>query len=109
MKYHNTKTVVGGIEYDSRKEACRGEELRLMERAGIISGLKRQGKYELIPPQKLNGRGVERAVNYVADFEYTKDGETIVEDVKSPATITKEYIIKRKLMLWEFGIRIIEV
>ena len=52
---------------------------------------------------------IERPVKYIADFSYTKDGETVVEDVKSAATKTPEYILKRKMMLWEFGIEVKEV
>ena len=108
-KYGNRKTVVDGIQYDSVREAKRGAELRLMERTGIISDLQRQAKYTLIPAQKRGGRTVERPVTYIADFQYTENGETVVEDVKSPATRTPQYIIKRKLMLWEFGIQVREI
>ena len=109
MKYGNRKTVLDGITFDSAKEAGRYAELRMMEKAGIISGLRRQVPYLLIPAQKRDGKTVERAVIYLADFVYTENGAEVVEDVKSPATRTKEYIIKRKLMLWEFGIQVVEV
>jgi hypothetical protein len=108
-KYHNRKTVLDGVEYDSAKEARRGAELRLMEKAGLIKDLCAQVKYILIPAQKRDGKTVERPVTYIADFVYTENGETVVEDVKSPATRTKEYVIKRKLMLWEYGLQIKEV
>lgn len=108
-KYRNIKTTVDGVTYDSAREARRGAELRLMERAGLIHDLCAQVKYTLIPAQKRDGKTVERAVVYIADFVYTENGETVVEDVKSEATRTPEYIIKRKLMLWEFGIQIREV
>lgn len=108
-KYGNRKTEINGVLYDSAKEARRGQELRLMERAGIISDLCSQVKYELIPAQKRGGKVIERPVNYIADFVYKENGETVVEDVKSPATRTKDYVIKRKLMLWEFGIMVREV
>ena len=45
----------------------------------------------------------------MADFVYTKDGEMIVEDTKSPVTRTKDYIIKRKLMRYIHGIAISEI
>jgi hypothetical protein len=108
-KYRNRKTTVDGVTYDSAKEARRSAELRLMERAGLISDLCAQVRYELIPAQKRNGKVVERPVYYIADFVYQQDGETVVEDIKSPATRTPQYIIKRKLMLWEFGIKIREM
>lgn len=105
-KYHAKKIVVDGEEFDSKKEAARYQELKLMQRAGLISMLTRQPEYELIPTQKRNGRVVERALKYKADFTYMENGEPVVEDVKGMKT--REYIIKRKLMLWEFGIQIRE-
>lgn len=108
-KYHNRKTTVDGITFDSRKEAIRYQELMLLMRAGEITALERQKKYILIPKQKSkSGRVLERECAYIADFVYkTKDGAVIVEDTKGVRT--KEYIIKRKLMLWLHGIRITEV
>ena len=105
-KYGNRKTEWNGVEYDSAKEARRAAELRLMQMAGIISDLREQVKFELIPAQR-RGKHTERAVNYIADFVYTENGETVVEDVKGFRT--KEFIVKRKLMLWEFGIVVKEV
>ena len=106
-KYGNRKTELDGITFDSAKEARRYAELKLLQRAGKISCLGRQVPYVLIPAQKRDGKVAERAVRYVADFVYDENGETVVEDVKG--TRTKEYVIKRKLMLWEYGIRIREV
>ena len=110
-KYGNKKTIVDGIAFDSAKEANRWSELKLLERAGEISFLERQASYVLIPKQVRDGRMVERPVVYKADFVYVdnKTNRTIVEDVKSEATKTKEYVIKRKLMLYTQGIRIKEV
>lgn len=101
-KYHAKKTVVDGIIFQSRKEAKRYQELKLMQRAGLISDLRRQVKYELIPKQQG-----ERAVSYIADFVYTEDGKTVVEDVKGVRTPV--YKIKKKLMLWRHGVKIREV
>jgi hypothetical protein len=108
-KYGNRKTTVDGVTYDSAKEARRGQELRLLERAGLITDLCAQVRYELLPAQKRNGKLVERPVYYIADFVYKENGEEVVEDVKSKATRTPEYIIKRKLLLWQYGIQIKEV
>lgn len=107
-KYHARKTVVDGIEFDSRKEAKRWQELRLLEKAGAISELKRQVKFELIPAQKdpVTGKVIERACTYIADFCYVEDGETVTEDTKGFRT--EAYRIKRKLMLQKYGIRIRE-
>ena len=106
-KYGNKKVEVNGIAFDSKKEARRWIELDAMQAAGQIQNLQRQVKYELIPNQKIGGKVVERAVNYVADFVYEQNGETIVEDTKGMKT--KDYIIKRKLMLYIHKIRIREV
>ena len=89
-KYSAKKTIIDGIKFDSKAEAERYRELKLLERAGKITALKRQVKFELIPKQ-----ADERAVYYIADFTYEVAGETIAEDVKGYKT--KEYIIKRKL------------
>ena len=106
-KYKNRRVKVSGIPFDSRKEAERYEELKLMERAGKIKDLQRQVSYLLIPAQKdESGKVIERCCRYVADFVYRIDGETIVEDVKGVRT--PEYKIKRKLMLQLYGIRIKE-
>lgn len=105
-KYGNKKvTNMQNIKFDSKKEARRYEELKKLELEGKISELQRQVKFEVIPKQ--DG---ERATRYIADFTYMENGELVVEDVKSP--ITREnsaYIIKRKLMLQVYGIRIREV
>ncbi len=93
-KYQNVKTA----GYSSRKEARRAQELKLEEKAGSICELKEQVKYELIPKQ--DG---ERACNYIADFVYSREsGRWTVEDCKGLKT--REYIIKRKLMLFVHNI-----
>ena len=119
-KYHNTNVVVDGFEFQSKKEAYRWQELRLLEKAGEISDLRRQVKYTLIPAQKettveirknmtpkRTERVVERECSYVADFVYEEDGKTIVEDAKGMKT--EVYRIKKKLMLYVHGIKIREV
>lgn len=106
-KYHNRKITRDGETFDSVKEYRRWCELKLLERAGKIVDLKKQVKFELIPSQKLDGKIAERACTYVADFVYQEDGKTVVEDTKGFKT--KDYVIKRKLMLWVHGIRIVEV
>lgn len=112
-KFHAEK--VNG--YASRKEYNRAQQLQLLQRSGAISNLREQVTYTLIPAQygscgvDSNGRWslLERACKYVADFVYTDNstGQTIVEDTKGVRT--KEYIIKRKLMLYLHGIRIKEI
>lgn len=120
-KYRNNKTIVDGEEFDSIKESRRWRELKLMESAGMIHGLERQKKFVLIPAQrepdtvgkrggKKKGKVIEHEASYYADFAYyDKDGNMVVEDVKSPATRTKDYVLKRKMMLYFHKIKIIEV
>ena len=103
-KYNACKTMVFGQLFDSKAEASRYLQLRALEKAGEIEGLHTQVSFELIP--KLDG---QRACYFIADFVYNKDGKTIVEDVKSIATKTQAYMIKKKLMLWRHNIRITEV
>jgi Protein of unknown function (DUF1064). len=105
-KYRNIKDG----DFDSKKEKARYADLLLLERGGVITGLKRQVPFTLIPRQDdENGKMIERPVAYIADFVYNLNGEQIVEDTKSPATRKdKAYVIKRKLMLFIHGIRIRE-
>lgn len=103
-KYGNSK-IEG---YDSKKEKNRADILKLLEKNGKISLLKEQVRFELIPSQKENGKVVERACSYIADFTYLDiHGNFIVEDTKGFRT--KDYVIKRKLMLQVHGIRIKEI
>ena len=106
-KYKNKKITRDGITYDSVKEYSRHQELLLLERAGAIQGLKRQVRFELIPSQRYDGKVVERPVYYIADFVYEENGQRVVEDTKGYRT--KDYILKRKMMLYLCGIRIREV
>lgn len=117
-KYHSRKVTCGGETFDSVKEYHRWCELKLLERAGEISDLKRQVKFTLVPSQYEQvwsdkkccyekGKIIEREISYIADFVYWKCGFQKVEDTKGFKT--KDYIIKRKLMLWVHGIRILEV
>lgn len=102
-KYHARKS--GG--YDSRKEHRRANELHLMQRAGMISDLREQVTYLLLPSQRIDGKIVEKQCTYVADFVYKdRQGNTVVEDTKGVRT--EVYRIKRKLMLFVHGIRITE-
>lgn len=102
-KYRNVKAQVDGIKFDSKREAARYSELKLMQRAGLISELELQKEFVVIPAQKG-----ERATKYRADFSYIdEDGNHVTEDVKG--ILTSEYIIKRKLMLKEHGIKIREI
>lgn len=108
MNKYNNKKHNG---YDSKREAKRAAELKLLEKAGVISHLQEQVVYELIPSQYriVNGKKkcIERAIKYIADFQYVENGNTVVEDVKGFRTDV--YRIKKKLMLYFHNIRIKEV
>ena len=123
-KYHNKTYTIDGIAFSSKKEGMRYTQLKLLQKAGKIKDLEMQKAYELIPAQyeeaaEVYTKGIhkgehkkklsERAVVYRADFVYTdcETGEKIVEDTKGMRT--KEYVIKRKLLLWRFGIKIKEI
>lgn len=99
-KYHARKT--GG--HASKKEHRRAGQLKLMQLAGEISGLREQVPYELIPEQRDSaGKLLERSCRYIADFVYNdRQGNLVVEDTKG--VLTPQYRIKRKLMLYIHGI-----
>lgn len=121
-KYHSRKVIKDGEKFDSVKEYKRFCELLLLEKAGEVTDLKRQVKFVLIPAQyeyikqySKNGKQLkdkrvllERETAYIADFVYrNKDGRVVVEDTKGVKT--KDYIIKRKLMLHVYGIKVKEI
>ena len=119
-KYHAKKIEVDGEIFDSKREAARYIELQYLQRAGKISGLQRQKKFVLVPAQyepettgprggRIKGKLLEREVAYYADFVYFDEEEKdfVIEDTKGVRT--KDYIIKRKLMLWLNGYQIREV
>lgn len=118
-KYGNRKVATDDGTFDSVKEARRNAELQLLAAAGEITDLRRQVHFELIPQQRepdtigprgglIKGKVLEKACIYVADFCYIDaDGQTVVEDTKGFRT--KDYVIKRKLMLYVHGIRIREL
>lgn len=131
-KLHNRSITIDGITFQSIREGNRYCELKLLQRAGKIFNLELQKRYELIPAYyetvetgeyyKIGAKKgqpktkkvcVELAVDYVADFVYEEGGKTIVEDSKgfrdtSSATY-KVFVLKRKLMLHKYGIRVREV
>lgn len=119
QKYHSKRVTVDGIEFHSKKEARRWNDLKTKEAAGEIFDLQRQVKFVLIPaihePDIIGPRGgrkpgklIERECSYYADFKYLDaQGRQIVEDTKGMKT--PDYIIKRKLMLYIHGIRIREI
>ncbi|ARP53659.1 hypothetical protein ALFP_1772 [Alcaligenes faecalis] len=108
-KYGNRKTVIDGHTFDSKREASRYGALKLLERAGQITDLELQPRFELIPKQRRADGKAERACEYVADFRYTdtRTSQIVIEDAKGMRT--RDYIVKRKLMLQVHGISVKEV
>jgi hypothetical protein len=120
-KYKNKKTEYNGLLFDSKKELDRYLVLKKAEDDGVIFGLERQVKFELIPAikesyiehlktkDKVKNRTIQLAITYTCDFMYVKDGVNIVEDVKaSPkfASLDKVFLLKEKLFRWKFGFSI---
>ena len=121
-KYRNSKTIVDGKEFASRKEARRYQELKLLEQSGDIENLDCQVKYVLIPTQRepdivgvrggiKKGKTIEKECAYIADFVYKRDGQLVVEDVKGykNGAAYNIFKIKRKLMLYFYGIKVVEI
>ena len=108
-KYNNQPTERNGIKFDSRKEAKRYEELMFLRQAGEIDNLKLQPQFTLQESYMTPEGERIRAIRYVADFSYTQGSQMVVEDVKSKATATAQYKMKKKLMQERFGISVKEV
>ena len=112
-KYGAIKESRGSIRFDSRKEAARYDELMLRLRAGQIRDLRLQVQFTLKESYVTPEGERIRAIRYVADFAYLANmGGTwvyVVEDVKSKATKTAVYRMKKKLMHEKFGITVEEV
>lgn len=99
-KYGAIKTTVDGITFDSKAEAKRYWELKILQNAGEIQKLELQPRFDC----KVNGKHV---TTYVADFAYFTDACRVYEDVKGVRT--REYIIKKKLVEAIFNVEITEV
>lgn len=106
-KYHSRKQIIDGHVFASKREAQRYSELKILEKAGEISNLELQKRFELIPSQRIDGKVVERPCYYVCDFAYCEGGNQVIEDAKGMKT--EVYKIKKKLMLYKYGIAIKEV
>jgi Protein of unknown function (DUF1064) len=98
-KFRSVRTEVDGITFDSKKEAARYKELKLLLKAGYIKDLELQPEYPMI----INGRKV---CSYRADFRYVENGKTITEDCEGVRTPL--YRLKAKLLYACYGIEICE-
>ena len=108
-KYGSRKDTRGELRFDSQKEARRYDELMTMLRAGIITDLRLQPQFTLQESYVTETGERIRAIRYTADFSYRFGGKLVVEDVKSAATRTKEYLRNQKFMRSKYGIEIQEV
>ena len=104
-KYKNVKVEIDDEKFDSKAEARRYAELKLLASVGVITQLKRQVVYELAPSVIINGRK-RPPLRYIADFEYVEHGKLIVADVKG--MLTPIYKLKRHLMMSVYGLAILE-
>ena len=114
QKYNAKKTTSDGITFDSKAEERRYQDLKVLEREGVIAGLEVHKRFLLFDAFTHNGETV-RAIHYVADFAYIEGGQRVVEDVKGGkngrGTRTAVFEIKRKLFLRrypEYELRIVE-
>lgn len=118
-KYKNEKVEFDGIKFDSKRERDRYMVLKDAERRGLISELKCQPTFELMPAiyhdevkhlktkDKIIKRCDQLAITYKGDFQYMKDGQLVIEDVKGSAfMVTEVFKIKEKMMFAIHGIKI---
>lgn len=100
-KYRSRKTEVDGITFDSRKEANKYCELKMLKQAGMITDFELQPEFELQPGYRdKNGKWV-RPIKYIADFRvHYPDGRVVVIDTKGYKT--KEYQLKKKMLLYRY-------
>ena len=103
-KYGAKRMKADGITFDSKLEYNRYQQLKLLERAGEITGLEYHKKFLIIPKSRFGDN-----VFYEADFFYFEKGKAVVEDTKSKATVTAAYKLKKRLLAETHGIVIREV
>ena len=121
-KYGNSKVEYQGIKFDSKREMQRYIILKDAENKGVISDLRMQVKFELIPAVKETyiqhlktkdkecTKTLQLPITYTCDFAYIKDNELVIEDVKiSKSMLPKEYVLKKKMMFALKGIKIREI
>lgn len=99
-KYRNKPVTIDGIRFDSKREANRYCELKLLHQAGEIHKLRTHPRYTLLEPFEVKGVKY-RGIVYEADFSYTENGVQVVEDVKGVKT--QVFRIKEKLFMQRYG------
>ena len=105
-KYHARKTTFDGITFDSASEASRYAELKMLEKNGEITDLRRQVPFVLLDDYVISGKK-KRGIKYVADFVYFEDGIEHIEDVKG--ILTPVYKLKKKMFEARYGKTIEEI
>lgn len=113
QKYGAIKIHVDGYRFDSKREAARYHELKLMLGAGLIADLEVHPQFPLMVPELFQEGPltIHTIGRYTADFKYT-DGRTglvVVEDVKSKPTRTEAYQLRKKIVEANHGITIMEI
>lgn len=109
QKYRNHEIQSGNLKFKSRAEERRFYELLPLWKMGVIQELKLQPQFTLIESYiRPTGEKVGR-MRYTADFSYKREGALVVEDVKSKATKTTDYQMRKKMMLDIYGIEIQEI
>jgi hypothetical protein len=99
-KYHNTRVTLDGITFDSKAEARRYGELKLLHEAGEIHKLRTHPRYTLLDPFEVKGVKY-RGIVYEGDFEYVENGLVVCEDVKGVRTAV--FSLKEKLFMDKYG------
>lgn len=106
-KYRAQKITTEDGTFDSKWEYSCWCRLKMEQASGLISGLQRQVSFELIQAATLDSRKLP-PVRYIADFVYMRNGRQVVEDAKGMASLP-DYKLKRRMMYWIHGIRVIEI
>lgn len=114
-RYNHTTVEADGLKFDSKKEYQRYVFLKNAEDNGLITNLRTQVKFELIPAvteeyvehlktkDKIKTRTLQLAITWTADFVYLKNGEEVIEDVKpSKFLLSDRFVIKEKLFFWKY-------
>lgn len=110
-KFGAKKTVVDGILFDSKSEAKYFRELVLLKHGGIVTEIELQPAFVIVDAYRHPvTRKIVRCSKYVADFRVTyASGHVEVVDVKTKATRTSTYLLKKKLFESRYGIGIVEI
>lgn len=110
-KYHAKSVTINGIHFASMKEGRRYNDLRILERAGKIENLEVHPAFRIV----IDGRQVTfpngRKAVYTADFSYfdLEKKCRVIEDVKSPASRTEAYVLRKCIVEHIYGITITEI